>query len=112
MSASDAAKRLAQVDPPSAAGELSSVEDRRIEEALGRMSAELEQARFELALVKGVRARLEREVERLAQRLADAEASRSELGERVNERDRLLATVFASRSWRWAQALRRVIGRR
>jgi hypothetical protein len=83
-----------------------------IEEALGRTSVQLEQAQFELALASRVRERLLKEIERLEQRLSDTEVERLELLERVNERDRLIAQVFSSRSWRWAQSLRRLIGRR
>ncbi len=111
MSAPDAAKRLPQVDPPSTAAGPPSAEHAPIEEALGRLSAELEQARFDLELATKVRARLEREVARLEWRLAEAEANRDELREQRDDRDRLLSSIFASRSWRWTQLLRRFLGR-
>jgi chromosome segregation ATPase len=84
---------------------------RSIDEALGRTGAQLDQARFELTLARRVQARLLKEIERLEHRLADSESERLELLERVDERDRLIAQIFGSRSWRWAQLLRRVFGR-
>jgi hypothetical protein len=78
---------------------------------LGRTSVQLEQARFEIALANRVQERLLKEIERLEHRLSDTEAERLELLERVDDRDRLLAQVFSSRSWRWAQTLRKFLGR-
>jgi len=82
-----------------------------LEELLGRTSAELDAALAELALSAKVRSRLEVEVERLEQRLRDAEGERRELREKLDHRDRLLGQVFGSRSWRWTQAVRRLVGR-
>jgi len=82
-----------------------------LESLLGRTSAELDRVNAELALDARLRSRLQDEVERLERRLRDAEAQCLELGEKVDHRDRLLGQIFASRSWRWAQVMRRVLGR-
>jgi hypothetical protein len=87
-------------------------EDAPIEAVLGRTSAQLEQARFEIGLAARLQERLLREIERLEHSLADAQAEHLELLEQVNHRDLLLSQVFSSRSWRWAQTLRRILGRR
>lgn len=104
---SPGASRTADATPSAGAG----ASDEPIEFLLGRTSARLEHVRGELALAMRVQARLREEVEHLERRLRDAEAERLALAEKVDERDRLLTLVFASRSWRWAQALRRVLGR-
>jgi hypothetical protein len=78
---------------------------------LARTSADLERASAEIALEARLRSRLQEEVERLERRLRDAQAECLELGEKVGHRDRLLSQIFGSRSWRWAQAMRRVFGR-
>lgn len=85
--------------------------DATIEALLGRTSAQLDQARADVALTARLQARLLEEIERLERRLEDAEAERLELLEKVTHRDRLLGQIFASRSWRWANALRRLLGR-
>ncbi|MBM4246829.1 MAG: hypothetical protein FJ148_24060 [Deltaproteobacteria bacterium] len=78
---------------------------------LGRTSAQLDEARAAAELAESVRERLASDVCRLERRLADVEAERDELREKVKYRDRLLAQIFGSRSWRWTQALRRRLGR-
>lgn len=83
-----------------------------LEELLGRATADADRARAEAALAAEIRTRLEREVERLERQLRDAEAERLELLARVEDRDRLLSRIFGSRSWRFTQALRRLLGRR
>jgi chromosome segregation ATPase len=85
--------------------------DEALEALLGRTSARLEQVSGDLALATRVQARLREEVACLERRLADAEAERLALAEKIDERDRLLAQVFASRSWRWTERLRRLLGR-
>lgn len=85
--------------------------DAGLEALLGRTVTELDRARAELALALQLRARLLGEIERLERRLRDAEAERLELLEKVHHRDRILTQIFGSRSWRWAQALRRMRGR-
>jgi chromosome segregation ATPase len=80
-------------------------------EALGRTSAQLDAARADLALSESVRQRLAAEVQRLKRRLDDVEVERAELADKVRHRDGLLGLVFASRSWRWTQALRRALRR-
>jgi hypothetical protein len=82
-----------------------------LEAQLGRRSAQLEAARAEIALAAQVRARLLEELDRLERRLGDAEAERLDLLEKLEKRDRLLSQIFGSRSWRWAQVMRRVLGR-
>jgi chromosome segregation ATPase len=79
--------------------------------ALGRASAQLDEARAAAALADGLRERLANDVRRLERRLADVEAERDELLEKLNHRDRLLTQIFGSRSWRWTQGLRRRLGR-
>lgn len=80
-------------------------------EALGRTSAQLDEARAEARLADELRQRLLADVRRLERRLQDAEAECHELAEKVKHRDRLLSQVFGSRSWRWTQALRRSLRR-
>ena len=80
-------------------------------EALGRTSAQLDEARAEARLADELRQRLLADVRRLERRLQDAEAECHELAEKVKHRDRLLSQVFGSRSWRWTQALRRSLKR-
>lgn len=79
--------------------------------ALGRTSAQLDEARAAAALAEALRQRLLADVRRLERRLHDAEAECQELAEKVKQRDRLLSQVFGSRSWRWTQALRRTLKR-
>lgn len=85
--------------------------DTTLETLLARTVTDLEQSRAELALAAEIRARLQGEVEHLERRLHDAEVERSDLIDKVAHRDRLLSQIFGSRSWRWAQALRRMLGR-
>jgi hypothetical protein len=106
MAAPDTAT-LVGITERSVAGE----DDASIEAVLARTSAQLEQARFEVALAARVQQRLLDEIARLQELLADAEAERVALREQIDRRDRLLSQIFASRSWRWTQRLRRVIGR-
>lgn len=80
-------------------------------EALGRTSAQLDEARAEARLADELRQRLLADVRRLERRLQDAEAECHELAEKVKHRDRLLSQIFGSRSWRWTQALRRSLRR-
>ena len=80
-------------------------------EALGRTSAQLDEARAEARLADELRQRLLADVRRLERRLQDAEAECHELAEKVKHRDRLLSQIFGSRSWRWTQALRRSLKR-
>ena len=82
-----------------------------LESLLGRTSAELDRANAELALATRLQTRTQDDVERLERRLRDAEVQCLELREKLDYRDRLLSQVFASRTWRWAQALRRALGR-
>lgn len=82
-----------------------------LEAEVARSRVSLDQARFEIDLATRVQERLLKEIDRLEHRLADTEAERLELLEQVTHRDRLLAQVFSSRSWRWTQALRRRLGR-
>lgn len=79
--------------------------------ALGRTSAQLDEARAAAALAESLRERLAGDVRRLERRLADVEAERDELLDRLKHRDRLLSQIFGSRSWRWTQTLRRRLGR-
>jgi septal ring factor EnvC (AmiA/AmiB activator) len=85
--------------------------DDALEALLGRTSAQLDEARAELALAETVRARLAAEVERLEHRLRESEAERLELADKIAHRDRIITQVFSSRSWRWTQALRRLLRR-
>ncbi len=85
--------------------------DASLEALVGRTSAQLDQARADVALAAQLRARLQDEIERLERRLADAEVERLELLVKVDDRDRLLTQVLGSRSWRWGRALRRVLRR-
>jgi hypothetical protein len=102
---------------PGSAGEHAAAErsradvDATLEALLGRTVTELEQRRAELALAAEVRARLQAEVEHLEHRLHDAEVERSDLIDKLTHRDRLLGQIFSSRSWRWTQALRRMLRR-
>ncbi len=86
--------------------------DAALEERLARLSAELEQARFELALAARIRERLEREVAHLEQSVSELEDERVALRDDVKERDRIIGVIFESRSWKWMQALRRLLRRR
>jgi hypothetical protein len=92
----------ASTPPPSARARTSTRRSRR---------SWLEQRRAELALAAEVRARLQAEVEHLEHRLHDAEVERSDLTDKLTHRDRLLGQIFGSRSWRWTQALRRMLRR-
>jgi len=83
-----------------------------LESLLGRTSAQLDHARGELALATQLRSRMQEEITRLERRLRDAEAECLELRGELERRDRLLGQILDSRSWRWTQALRRVVGRR
>lgn len=85
--------------------------DAALESILGRTLAQLEQSRAEVALAAEIRTRLQAEIEQLERRLHDAEAERVDLIDKVDHRDRILSQIFGSRSWRWAQALRRTLGR-
>lgn len=76
----------------------------RYEEALADHRRAIGMAREELA---ASRAR----IQRLEEALDDREAEKAELKGLVEERDRLLARMEASRSYRLAQALRRLLGR-
>jgi hypothetical protein len=87
-------------------------DDAAIEAVLGRTTAKLEQARFDMGLAARLQKRLLDEIDRLEGRLAESDAERLELVEKVHDRDRMLGKIFGSRSWRWAQALRRMLGRR
>lgn len=78
---------------------------------LGRTSAQLDEARAAARLAEELRQRLLADVRRLERRLQDAEAECHDLAEKVKHRDRLLAQIFGSRSWRWTQALRRTLKR-
>lgn len=80
-------------------------------EALGRTSAQLDEARAAARLSEELRQRLLADVRRLERRLQDAEAECHELAEKVKHRDRILSQIFGSRSWRWTQALRRTLKR-
>jgi len=85
--------------------------DATLEAILGRTLAQLEQSRAEVALAAEIRTRLQAEIEQLERRLHDAEAERVDLIDKVDHRDRILSQIFGSRSWRWAQALRRTLRR-
>jgi hypothetical protein len=85
--------------------------DEPLEALLGRTSAQLDAARAEVALAATLRDRLLAEIEQLERRLQDSEIERIELADKIAHRDRILAQVFGSRSWRWAQALRRMLRR-
>ncbi|MBY0279286.1 hypothetical protein K2Z84_28460 [Candidatus Binatia bacterium] len=80
-------------------------------EALGRASARVDALRADLDVSERVRLRLAEELRRLGRRIEDVEAECRELSERVRHRDRLLAQIFGSRSWRVTQALRRALKR-
>jgi hypothetical protein len=82
-----------------------------LEELLGRQSAQLDRARAEIELAAQLRVRLLDEIDRLERSLRDADAERLDLLDKVQNRDRLLGQIFGSRSWRWAQVMRRVLGR-
>lgn len=82
-----------------------------LESLLGRTSAQLDRAVADLALATRLRERMQQEIDRLERRLRDAEAECAELRDKVDHRDRLLSLIFGSRSWRWAQAMRRAVGR-
>jgi hypothetical protein len=86
--------------------------DASLEALVGRTSAQLDRARAGVALAAQLRERLQDEIDRLERRLADAEAERLELLGKVDDRDRRLKQILGSRSWRWAQAVRRILGRR
>lgn len=111
MAQHEVATDLRPLEPAASNGDSPPAQE-SLQAALGRAGGQLEQARFELTLTARVQERLLREVERLEQRLSDAESERNELLEQVAHRDRIIAQIFGSRSWRWAQALRRVLGRR
>ena len=111
MAQHEVATDLRPLEPAAPNGDSPAVQE-SLEAALGRAGGQLEQARFELTLTARVQERLLREIDRLEQRLTDTESERTELLEQVAHRDRIIGQIFASRSWRWAQALRRMLGRR
>jgi len=73
---------------------------------------ELSEVRFERDLALKVQQRLAKELERAGRRLAEVEAERAALRSRLEERERYLAAVRASRPWRVVQFLRGLVGRR
>lgn len=97
---------------PSASNGDSAAAHESLEAALGRAGGQLDQARFELTLKTRVQERLLKEIERLERRLDDSETERMELLEQVVHRDHIISQIFGSRSWRWSQSLRRLLGRR
>lgn len=102
--ASSEARDVGRVDAPDASPDA-------LAAALGRTSAQLDEARAAAALAESLRDRLAADVRRLERRLQDVEAECHELAEKVKHRDRLLSLIFGSRSWRWTQALRRTLKR-
>ena len=79
---------------------------------IGRLGVELEKDRFDLEMAKQVQLRQRGEIGNLERRIAVLEAERRELIDQVAHRDRLITAIQSSRSWRWAQGLRRRLGRR
>jgi len=73
---------------------------------------ELLHARFERDLAVKSQERLEKELRRLERRLAEVEAERTALRTRLDERERYLAAIRASRPWKVIQLLRSLVGRR
>lgn len=78
---------------------------------VARLEVALEDALRRLELAQRIVKRQARELERLEREAALLRAEGESLRRQVDERSRLLATIFSSRSWRWAQALRRALKR-
>jgi hypothetical protein len=91
-------------------------EDRTDEAAPGTddrdPAVDLLQARFERDLALKAQERLEKELRRFERRLAEVEAERTALRTRLEERERYLAAIRASRPWKLIQLLRGLVGRR
>ena len=83
-----------------------------LEEYTVTLRATLEELRFQQDLDRRTNRRLSSEIEKLTSRIHEMESDRRSLLALLEERDRLVAVIFASRSWRAMQALRRLLGRR
>ncbi|MBM4269357.1 MAG: hypothetical protein FJ144_22590 [Deltaproteobacteria bacterium] len=65
----------------------------------------------QLNLAQTISERRARECERLEREFALLRAERDGYRHQLEERNRMLAAIFGSRSWRWTRALRRTFGR-
>jgi hypothetical protein len=82
------------------------------EEEVARLQVALEQSRHDQEVLRELKTRLKRELSSLDRRVVELEGERDSLLARLSERDRVLDVMKQSRSWRWTQALRRLLGRR
>jgi Skp family chaperone for outer membrane proteins len=75
-------------------------------------TTDLQTTLFERDLARRIQKRLETEIQRLQNHVAAIEADRNALRQRLDERERYLGALHASRGWRILQALRGLFGRR
>jgi hypothetical protein len=76
-----------------------------------RLRTEVEDLRHQLAIAQRVSGRRAQEVDRLERELALRATECEGYRRQYEERSRLVGLIFASRSWRVAQWLRRFLGR-
>lgn len=76
-----------------------------------RLQSRAEEAEHARELSRVLHGRAVAELAVLRRRVRALETDLSRLRDEVRERDRLLGMIFRSRSWRFMQALRRMVGR-
>ena len=79
---------------------------------IARLVCRLEMAEHERELVGALRAKALEGQDELREEIRSLEREVERLRADVRERDVLLTTIFGSRSWKVAQGVRRVLGRR
>lgn len=99
--------------PPSSDGKRATEPPGRRDAVAGaRPEPDLEEALFERDLARRIRGRLETEIRRLHHHINLVEADREALRQRLEERERYVSAIHASRGWRFLQWGRGLFGRR